>query len=84
MDCARQRHRCMHDGFLGECINAGPDHCALAKPIRGKTVTLGSLEARLRTLLQALVERPIPGYHSASGPSLVTYTRLVDSLYQAM
>jgi pimeloyl-ACP methyl ester carboxylesterase len=73
-----------HDGFLGECINAGPDHCALAKPRRGKTVTIEGLEARLNTFLQALIERPISGYHSASGPSLVTYTQLVNSLYHAM
>ncbi|RDW71456.1 hypothetical protein BP6252_08019 [Coleophoma cylindrospora] len=73
-----------HDGFLGECLNAGPDYCALAKPRQGENVTLEELEARLRTLLQSLIERPIPGYHESSGPSLVTYTGLVDALYSAM
>ncbi|CZR58616.1 uncharacterized protein PAC_08508 [Phialocephala subalpina] len=73
-----------HDGFLGECLNAGPEYCPLAKPRQGENVTITELEYRLGTLLQALIERPIPGYHESSGPSLVTYSQLVDSLYSAM
>ncbi|KUJ15859.1 alpha/beta-hydrolase [Mollisia scopiformis] len=73
-----------HDGFLGECLNAGPEHCALAKPRQGENATVAELEIRLQSLLQSLIERPIPGYRESSGPSLITYTRLVDSLYSAM
>lgn len=73
-----------HDGFLDECLNAGPEYCALAKPRYGGNVTLMELESRLETLFRSLIERPIPGYHESSGPSLVTYTLLTDSLYGAM
>ncbi|KAI1850986.1 hypothetical protein JX266_003651 [Neoarthrinium moseri] len=72
------------DGFLGECINAGPKYCALAKPKHGKPVTLPELKQRMQALLNATIERPIPGYSKTKGPSLVTYSRLVESLYGAM
>ena len=70
-----------HDGFLGECLNAGPDHCALAKPKQSESVTLLGLENRMESLVDSLVHRPVPGYTSASGPSLVTYSRMLDALY---
>ncbi|KAH6645991.1 hypothetical protein BKA67DRAFT_582918 [Truncatella angustata] len=73
-----------HDGFLGECVNAGPNHCALAKPRKGEDVTVEALEARLHALLQKIIERPIPGYTKTSGPSLITYGQLVQALYGAM
>jgi pimeloyl-ACP methyl ester carboxylesterase len=70
-----------HDGFLGECLNAGPEHCALAKPKTSESVTLPGLVKRMEKLVKSLIHRPIPGYSSSSGPSLITYSRLVDSLY---
>ncbi|KAE9378638.1 hypothetical protein N431DRAFT_363260 [Stipitochalara longipes BDJ] len=73
-----------HDGFLGECLNAGPDNCALAKPKQNEIVTLPGLVKRMETLIDSLIHRPIPGYTSSSGPSLVTYSRLVDALYGSM
>ncbi|KAG7284063.1 hypothetical protein NEMBOFW57_010423 [Staphylotrichum longicolle] len=74
-----------HDGFLGECVNAGPEYCALAKPKNGsKAVTLNDLVARMDALLASLAERPIPAYLASSGPTLVTYSALVDNLYGAM
>ncbi|KAI0475591.1 hypothetical protein GGR56DRAFT_646585 [Xylariaceae sp. FL0804] len=73
-----------HDGFLGECLNAGPEHCALAKPKNGKPVQLPDLEDRMGSLLHSLLHRPIPGYGKRSGPSLVTYSGLVGGLYSAM
>lgn len=74
-----------HDGFLGECVNAGPEHCALAKPKNGsKAVTLTDLVARMDALLASLAERPVPAYLASSGPTLVTYSALVDNLYGAM
>jgi pimeloyl-ACP methyl ester carboxylesterase len=72
------------DGFLGECINAGPDHCALARPRDGKPVTLSDLETRMDTLMKSLAARPVPGYLEARGPTLVTYSLLVDAFYGAM
>lgn len=75
-----------HDGFLGECITAGPDHCALARNANksGTQVTLDDLQARLSGLLQSLAESPLPAYTSHSGPSLVTFSSLIDTLYLAM
>jgi pimeloyl-ACP methyl ester carboxylesterase len=73
-----------HDGFLGECVNAGPEHCALAKPKDGKPVTLPDLEARMKALMASLADRPVPAYLPTSGPTLVTYSALVDNIYGAM
>lgn len=72
------------DGFLGECVNAGPDYCALATPKDGKKVTLAELESRMKALFNSLAKRPIPAYISANGPTLVTYSAVVDSVYGAM
>ncbi|KAI8952832.1 alpha/beta-hydrolase [Xylaria longipes] len=73
-----------HDGFLGECINAGPKHCALAQSRDGDAVTLEALESRMDTLIKSLIQRPIPAYLESSGPSLVTYSSLVDAIYAAL
>lgn len=73
-----------HDGFLGECINAGPDHCALAKPVEGKVITLKGLQHRMESLLGSLHERPIPAYSETSGPSLVTYSELMNVIYMCL
>ncbi|KAK4201741.1 putative hydrolase [Triangularia verruculosa] len=72
------------DGFLGECVNAGPKYCALARPKNGKPVTLDHLQHRLQTLLSSLIDRPVPAYISPSGPVLVTYSALVNAIYGAM
>ncbi|KAK3291848.1 uncharacterized protein B0H64DRAFT_241725 [Chaetomium fimeti] len=73
-----------HDGFLGECVNAGPEYCALAKPKEGKPVTLPTLEARMDALMASLADRPIPAYLPTTGPSLVTYSSMVNSIYGAL
>ncbi|KAH0489172.1 hypothetical protein TgHK011_009616 [Trichoderma gracile] len=74
-----------HDGFLGECINAGPEHCDLAKPVDdGKDVTLEGLESRMEALITSLITRPVPGYTNFSGPSLVTYSGLVGAIYGSL
>ncbi|KAJ5185749.1 hypothetical protein N7472_010589 [Penicillium cf. griseofulvum] len=75
------------DGFLGECINAGPKWCALANPVPGQDgpVTLAQLEARMTQLLESLKARPRSAYTELAGPSLITYSALVDrALYPAM
>ncbi|CAK7204708.1 hypothetical protein SEUCBS139899_007468 [Sporothrix eucalyptigena] len=75
-----------HDGFLGECIDAGPEYCALAQPLPGSThlPTLPELEDRLATLFASVAARPIVAYTAASGPSLVTYSALVASMYATL
>ncbi|KAJ5677828.1 Peptidase S33 tripeptidyl aminopeptidase-like C-terminal [Penicillium maclennaniae] len=75
------------DGFLGECVNAGPEWCALANPIPGQKgpVKLEQLEYRMAQLLESLRIRPQSAYTESSGPSLITYSALVDEiLYSAM
>ncbi|KAK8040365.1 hypothetical protein PG991_000153 [Apiospora marii] len=45
-----------HDGFLGECLKAGPEHCALAKGVAGKGFnTLAELDV-WKALAQMLYE----------------------------
>ncbi|KAF3389138.1 putative hydrolase [Penicillium rolfsii] len=76
-----------HDGFLGECISAGPEACALAKPIsvHDGPVTLEQLKERITRLLSSLQIRPQSAYTELGGPSLVTYSALVENvLYPAM
>ncbi|PMD64602.1 alpha/beta-hydrolase [Hyaloscypha bicolor E] len=65
------------DGFLGECVKAGRQNCALARP----SETLEELEARMGTLLESILARPAPGYTESNGPSLVTYPGLVLAIY---
>jgi pimeloyl-ACP methyl ester carboxylesterase len=75
------------DGFLGECINAGPKWCALANPVPNQDgpVILTQLEARMNQLLESLKARPQSAYTESGGPSLVTYSALVERiLYPAM
>ncbi|KAK2007242.1 alpha/beta-hydrolase [Colletotrichum eremochloae] len=73
-----------HDGFLGECINAGPEHCALAKSEGDEPVVLEDLVVRMKSLITSLIDRPIVGYTKETGPSIVTYSVLVSGLYGAM
>lgn len=72
------------DGVLGECLNAGPKHCALAKPRGGRTVVLKDLEQRIEALLAGLISDPIPGYTEDNGPSLITYSALVGAIYGSL
>ncbi|RYP70981.1 hypothetical protein DL771_005076 [Monosporascus sp. 5C6A] len=73
-----------NDGFLGECINAGREHCALAQPRNSKSVSVEELKIRMESLLKSLIERPIPGYTESSGPSLITYSAMVDIIYASL
>ncbi|KAF2424481.1 alpha/beta-hydrolase [Tothia fuscella] len=73
-----------HDGFLGECLNAGPEHCALAKSKGGKKIKLQDLEERMQYLLSSLMSRPMIGYTNTSGPSLILYSTVVSRIYGSM
>lgn len=73
------------DGFLANCVNAGPDGCPLANSRTGEgNVTLKSLEARMDTLLASLAERPLPAYSEKSGPGLITYQFVLDAIFESM
>ncbi|KAJ5204248.1 uncharacterized protein N7498_005127 [Penicillium cinerascens] len=75
------------DGFLGECISAGPEWCALANPISNQDgpVTLAQLEVRMSGLLESLKNRPQSAYTKSGGPSLITHSALVERvIYPAM
>jgi pimeloyl-ACP methyl ester carboxylesterase len=77
-----------HDGFLGECVRAGPGSCALAKLVRehhGDVDTaVDELQDRMEALVRSLISRPLPAYTAKSGPSLITYSVLVNAIYQAL
>ncbi|KAI1206622.1 Alpha/Beta hydrolase protein [Annulohypoxylon truncatum] len=72
------------DGFLGECLNAGPKYCALSQPRDSETVTLQDLEIRMKKLVVSISQRPVPGYIESSGPSIITYSALVSAIYSAL
>ncbi|KAI8960403.1 hypothetical protein F5Y11DRAFT_268344 [Daldinia sp. FL1419] len=72
------------EGFLGECINAGPKYCALARPKGAEAVTLQELENRMENFLASLSQRPVAGYLESSGPSLITYSAIVSAIYRAL
>ncbi|KAK3940014.1 hypothetical protein QBC46DRAFT_261965 [Diplogelasinospora grovesii] len=75
-----------HDGFLGECIHAGPKYCTLAQPLNNgtQTVALDDLGDRMGKLMEDLIERPVAGYSETSGPTLITYTAMVSAIYGAL
>jgi pimeloyl-ACP methyl ester carboxylesterase len=74
-----------HDGFLGECIDAGPENCALANPVEfNKEMSLKSLEARMNSLMESLIERPVATYSTVSGPIVITYFMVIAILYQSL
>ncbi|KAK7916958.1 hypothetical protein PG985_010566 [Apiospora marii] len=74
-----------HDGFLGECLKAGPEHCALAKGVDGRGFnTLTELNVWVRGFISSLVSRPLPAYTAKSGPSLVTYSEVVGAIYSSL
>lgn len=78
-----QRHNLVTNISI-ECLKAGPEHCALAKPHGGRTVVIKDLEQRLNTLVTSLITHPVPGYTKSSGPSLVTYAGLTSAIYGSM
>ena len=70
-----------NNGFLGECVNAGPSRCALA---RSDTTSLAALQERMESLLSSVLTRPVPGVLPNSGPAVMTYSTLVAMLYSSM
>lgn len=75
-----------NDGFLGECLKAGPGSCHLARQIDGsdEPVSYISLKTRMSNLLDSLIVQPRPTYLTKSGPSLITYSQVVGTILGAM
>lgn len=74
-----------NDGFLGECVNAGPDRCALATLDQDEYPSrLDSLQARMNALFKRILLRPIPAYSSKYGPGIVTYEHLIKLIYESL
>ncbi|KAJ2977230.1 hypothetical protein NQ176_g4490 [Zarea fungicola] len=74
-----------HDGLLAYCVTAGPKASALAKSTGNEeALTLRSLEKRVESLLNSILNRPIPAYSDTSGPGLVAYTFLVGTVFGSM
>lgn len=77
--------RAFNDGFIGECIRAGPAGCALAaKPNTKETDTVAGLQARFETIFSSLIKRPAVASHPDVGPGFVRYKDVIDFLYSAM
>lgn len=77
--------RAYNDGFIGECIRAGPKGCSLAnKPSTNETDTVPGLQSRLETIFTALINRPISATHPEVGPGLIRYKDLIGVLYGAL
>ena len=74
------------EGFLGECLSAGPGRCALAPSVEdsGENAALTALVARMDHLFDRILQRPIPGFTSKSGPGIVTYEIVISLLYSAL
>ncbi|RKU44543.1 hypothetical protein DL546_000602 [Coniochaeta pulveracea] len=75
-----------HDGFLGECLHAGPKSCALAELVVGEADpnALARLQERVEKVIRSLIDRPLPAYDNKNGPSLITYSPLVAAIYEAL
>lgn len=81
-----------HDGFLGECVAAGAERCALARPLGPPLDGNTTRPPRSRTeliqtmddLFARLVQRPIPGWTPASGPLIITYSQVISIIYSAL
>lgn len=75
------------DGIIGECVNAGPEQCALAiETVRNEQhyqELHADLLSRLHKLYIGLIDRPIPG-NSAQGPGIVIYEFLTAWLYSIL
>lgn len=73
------------DGFLGECLHAGPEHCALAKPTDDKApLTIDILDKRMHAMFDKILKRPLVGYTEGSGPSIITYSNVIGALYGSL
>ena len=75
------------DGFIGECVKAGHDSCALATNEQSDLIDYEAVRAtlsiRVRAIFQSTLKRPIPGV-SSNGPGIVTYGQAIEWLYSTL
>jgi hypothetical protein len=76
------------DGFVGECVKAGPAGCALATSASIEEADYkkaqAALSSRIHNLFDEIKRRPAPGFTHQAGPGIVTYERLIGMLYQSL
>lgn len=72
------------DGFLGECVRAGSQNCALAMDTDGEVSDLKALEERMENLFQSLLARPIPAWTEELGAGIITYESLIQIIYASL
>lgn len=75
-----------HGGFLGECVKASPERCALAKSTEdgSNPATIEDLETRIGALFQSILAQPVPAYTEQGGPTLITYSQLISAIYVSL
>ncbi|KAK8861188.1 hypothetical protein IAR55_002007 [Kwoniella newhampshirensis] len=75
------------DGFIGECVRAGPKACSLASDHLNTGddyhAARKALSLRVHKLFDDIKKRPIPAV-SSQGPGIVTYEELVGWLYSIL
>lgn len=75
------------DGFLRECLMAGPTRCALAQdsfPSESNEDQLIVLKGRIYDLLETIKTKPLSGNLPNSGPSILTYSTLIDMIFKML
>lgn len=74
------------DGFVGECVAAGPGKCALANPLPGRSHLPDGEEVleAMDKLFKKLIERPVPGWTKESGPMIITYSSVISLIYSSL
>lgn len=84
MDSLYDIMKTYNEGFIGECIRAGPQNCALAAPVNGTAQTAEGIQQRLNALFARLIDRPAPGVAPDFGPGIVRYQNVVDVIAGAL
>lgn len=80
------RDRVYKEGFIGECIRAGPKNCALAEPLNGSngTETVTGLQDRINNIFARLHERPAPATDPEFGPGVYWWRDFNDVFASAL
>lgn len=74
------------DGFVGECIDAGPERCKLAQPLEqgGPLPSRQDLIETIRGLFDRALDRPFVGYTEDSGPVIITYSDILNLISMSL
>ncbi|CAO1613941.1 unnamed protein product [Parajaminaea phylloscopi] len=75
--------RIWREGFIGECVKAGPKYCALVSDKR-QNDTAKQVEQRMKHLFDSLLERPFPASQEDIGPGIIMYQHVVTLIYIAL